>query len=137
MTTLNETHDPSLLSWVTSAQSLDTDFPIQNLPLSVFRRRGTDEAFRGGVAIGDQIVDLTAAIAHDVFGNDALRAAQAATGVSLNALMALGPAASSALRLALSRALRKGSAVRWEKPSAVKCAMTFHMKICWPASGGR
>jgi fumarylacetoacetase len=112
MTTLNETHDPSLLSWVTSAQSLDTDFPIQNLPLSVFRRRGTDEAFRGGVAIGDQIVDLTAAIAHDVFGGDALRAAQAATGDSLNALMALGPAASSALRLALSRALRKGSAAQ-------------------------
>lgn len=44
MTTLNKTHDPSLLSWVASAQSPDTDFPIQNLPLSVFRRRGTDEA---------------------------------------------------------------------------------------------
>jgi fumarylacetoacetase len=112
MTALNETHDPSLLSWVTSAQSLDTDFPIQNLPLSVFRRRGTDEAFRGGVAIGDQIVDLTAAIAHGVLGGDALRAAQAATGDSLNALMAHGPAASSALRLALSRALRKGSAAQ-------------------------
>jgi fumarylacetoacetase len=109
MTTLNETHDPSLLSWVASAQSLDTDFPIQNLPLAVFRRRGTDEAFRGGVAIGDQIVDLTAAIAHGVLGDDALRAAQAAAGDSLNSLMGLGAAASSALRLALSHALRKGS----------------------------
>jgi len=29
MTTLNETHDPSVLSWVSLAQSLDTDFPAQ------------------------------------------------------------------------------------------------------------
>jgi hypothetical protein len=32
--------------------------------------------------------------------------------------------------------LRKGSAMRWKKPSAVKCAMIFHMKTCWPVSGG-
>ena len=55
---LNDTHDPALKSWVTSANAADSDFPIQNLPFAVFRRRGTDEGFRGGVAIGDQIVDL-------------------------------------------------------------------------------
>ena len=54
----NETHDPALRSWVDSANAADTDFPIQNLPFAVFRRRGRGEAFRGGVAIGDQIVDL-------------------------------------------------------------------------------
>jgi fumarylacetoacetase len=112
MTTLNETHDPALRSWVASAQVADTDFPIQNLPLGVFRRRGTHEAFRGGVAIGDQIVDLAAAVACGALGGDAAGPAQAAAGDSLNALMALGPAASSALRLALSRALREGSAAR-------------------------
>jgi hypothetical protein len=50
---LNETHDPALRSWVASAQATAADFPIQNLPFGVLRRRGSDEAFRGGVAIGD------------------------------------------------------------------------------------
>ncbi len=38
--TLNETHDPALSSWVASANTPDTDFPIQNLPFCVFRARG-------------------------------------------------------------------------------------------------
>ena len=62
MTTLNETHDPALCSWVEPANAADTEFPIQNLPLAVFRRRGRSEVFRGGVAIGTQIVDLSAAV---------------------------------------------------------------------------
>ena len=33
----NETHDPSITSWVESANTADTDFPIQNLPFGVFR----------------------------------------------------------------------------------------------------
>ena len=109
MTVLYETHDPALRSWVESANAADTEFPIQNLPLAVFRRRGRNEAFRGGVAIGEQIVDLAAAVARGVFGIDAARPAQAAAGESLNALMTLGLAAWSALRLALSRALREGA----------------------------
>jgi fumarylacetoacetase len=109
MHTLNETHEPALRSWVDSANDADTEFPIQNLPLAVFRRRGSSEAFRGGVAIGTQVVDLSAAVESGVFGQDAARAAQAAAGDSLNALMALGPAAWSMLRLALSRALREGA----------------------------
>ena len=57
MTLLNETHDPQLTSWVASANRPDADFPIQNLPFAVFRRRGSSEPWRGGVAIGDQIVE--------------------------------------------------------------------------------
>ena len=112
MTALNETHDPALRSWVASAQAAKTDFPIQNLPFAVFRRRGTQEAYRGGVAIGDRIVDLAAAVAAGLFTGDAAAAARAASGDALNALMALGPRAGSALRLARSRALREGAAQR-------------------------
>jgi fumarylacetoacetase len=112
MQPLNETHDPALRSWVRSAQAADTEFPIQNLPLAVFRLRDSREAFRGGVAIGDQIVDLASAAARGVFSGEAAKAAQAAAADSLNALMALGPVAWSALRLALSRALREGSATQ-------------------------
>jgi len=109
---LNETHNPALRSWVVSAQAPGTDFPLQNLPFAVFRRRsaaGQAEPFRGGVAIGDQIVDLAAVARAGVFQGEAHTAAQAGAQDKLNALMALGPAAWGALRLALSRALREGA----------------------------
>ena len=110
MMTLNETHDPALRSWVATANDPHTDFPVQNLPFGVFRRRNTTEQFRGGVAIGDQIVDLAALSRAGVLQGLAQTAAQAASGERLNPLMDLGPSAWSALRLALSRALCAGSA---------------------------
>ncbi len=109
MQTLNETHDPALRSWVASANQTQTDFPIQNLPFAVFRRQGSSEAYRGGVAIGDQILDLAEVAANAVLSGAAAAAVKAASGDSLNALMALGQPAWSALRLALSRALREGA----------------------------
>ena len=112
MTLLNETHDPALRSWVASANLANADFTIQNLPFSVFRRQGTNEAFRGGVAIGDQILDLAAAAASGAFSGDAAAALRAAAGETLNPLMALGQPAWSALRLALSRALREDAAAQ-------------------------
>ena len=110
MVQINETHDPALLSWIASANQPDTDFPIQNLPFAVFRRRHSGEAFRGGVAIGDQILDLAAAVNAGVFSGEAAAALQAGSQDKLNTLMALGTSAWSALRLALSRALREGAA---------------------------
>jgi fumarylacetoacetase len=106
---LNETHDPALSSWVESANAPGCDFTIQNLPHGVFRRQGTEEAFRGGVAIGDEVLDMKAAVAAGVFEGEAAQAAAQAAESSLNALMAAGPSAWAALRLALSRLLRKGS----------------------------
>jgi len=101
MASLNETHDPSLKSWVESANGA-SGFPLQNLPFASFRRAGSAEPFRLGVAIGDQVLDLAAARAHVRGDWD-----RALGEPRLNALMALGAEASSALRLALSRALRE------------------------------
>jgi fumarylacetoacetase len=109
MHALNETHDRGLRSWVDSANSGATDFPIQNLPFGVFRREGKSEPFRGGVAIGDQILDLAAAHRAGAFAGEAAAAAMHCAGPTLNGFMAMGPGAWSALRLALSRALREGS----------------------------
>ena len=58
----DETHDPALTSWVESASVGSGDFPIQNLPFGVFRRRGTDEGPRIGVAIGDSVLDVRACV---------------------------------------------------------------------------
>ena len=106
---LNETHDPKLASWIESANTADTDFPIQNLPLGVFRPAGSGEGYRGGVAIGDQVLDLAAALES---GALSLPGAAAAALPQLNEFMAAGPPAWAALRLALSRALRHGSPQR-------------------------
>ncbi len=94
MIALDETHDPAVKSWVGGADS--TDFPPQNLPIGIFSRAG--EPRRGGIAIGDRILDLPAAAQAGLFSAEALSAADAAATATLNNLMALGPAAWSALR---------------------------------------
>jgi fumarylacetoacetase len=109
MVQLNETHNADLQSWVAPANQPDNDFPVQNLPFAVFRRRGTDEAFRGGVAIGDQVVDLAALHAAGLYQGLTGEALAAAAESHLNRFMAMGPEAWAALRLALSRSLREGS----------------------------
>ena len=53
------THDPALRSWVESANEPGTDFPVQNLPLGVFRYRGEGPC-RVGCAVGDSVLDLAA-----------------------------------------------------------------------------
>lgn len=100
---LNDTHDPSRRSWVTPANRPEADFPIQNLPFGIFREGGIA---RGGVAIGDSIFDLSAALGVGLFSGDAEVAARAACSDSLNSLMALGPGPASALRARLSDLLR-------------------------------
>ena len=108
MLKLNETHDSALQSWVSSANDGVSDFPIQNLPFAIFRRNKTDE-FRGGVAIGDQIVDLLLLSNTDVFPTEIRQVLEVAAKSELNEFMAMGPEAWSSLRLAMSRALREGS----------------------------
>lgn len=100
---LNATHDPQLRSWVQSANIEGTDFPIQNLSFAVFRTKGTQEAARCGVGIGDQILDISACL--QLFDADARQAADACAEPTLNTLMALGNHAASALRRALSMLL--------------------------------
>ncbi|MBX9700238.1 MAG: hypothetical protein K2X74_12430, partial [Acetobacteraceae bacterium] len=99
MPKLDETHDPARRSWVESANDGATDFPIQNLPLGVFRNGG---GARGGVAIGDRILDLAAALKAKLLSGDAKVAAEAASGPTLNPLMALGNRYASALRREVS-----------------------------------
>jgi fumarylacetoacetase len=56
----DRTHDPALRSWVESANLPESGFPIQNLPFATFRRAPAEPS-RLGVAIGDRILDATAA----------------------------------------------------------------------------
>src|SRR3982750_2127817 len=92
------THDPALRSWVESANG-HPDFPIQNLPLGIFSPPGGGTP-RGGVAIGDRILDLGAGA--PLLPEEARFAARAASGVALNALFSLGAGPRRTLRAALS-----------------------------------
>ena len=92
---IDATHDRSRKSWVFSANG-HVEFPIQNLPLGIFRPSG--EGRRGGVAIGDEILDLDAALDAGLFDGEAAQAAEAAAGAVLNPLLALGAGPRAALR---------------------------------------
>jgi len=120
---LNPTHNPKRRSWVESANAEGCEFPIQNLPFGVFRRKGTDEAPRGGVAIGDAIVDLAAFAKAARLRGAAREAARACAGPTLNSLLELGRGHWSALRHALSRALALGEP-GWE---ARKANLSAHL----------
>ena len=106
---LDHTHNPHLRSWVASANQPDTDFPIQNLPLGVFRKRGSSASFRIGVAIGDQILDL-AACGHSGCLERLPQELQAACfAPRLNLLLSLGRGAAATLRGHLSDLLSESS----------------------------
>ena len=106
------TVDPLLRSWVSSANEQGTDFPIQNLPFAVFRRAGSSESARVGVAIGDAILDVAACLAAGLFSEasmDARQGAMACGAGSLNELMGRGRAPRKALRVSLSALLSEGT----------------------------
>jgi fumarylacetoacetase len=99
---IDGTHDPGLRSWVESANA-HPEFPIQNLPLGVFSISDTPP--RGGIAIGDFIVDVAGCLEADLFHGAARDAAEAASGPNLNPLLCMGRAAERALRQRLSEIL--------------------------------
>jgi fumarylacetoacetase len=106
---IDESHDPALRSWVDSANETGTEFPVQNLPLGVFRRRGAAEPYRLGVAIGDHVLDLLHCRDLGLL-RELPSDVQAVLGApALNGLMALGAPAMRALRHHLVRLLRADS----------------------------
>ncbi|HEY3381942.1 MAG TPA: fumarylacetoacetase [Vicinamibacterales bacterium] len=103
---VDETHDPSLESWVESANDPACDFPIQNLPLGAFARRHGDPTPHIGIAIGDQAFDLRAAADAGVLGHLPPATVEAVGAWTLNGLMSLGRRALRELRRSSSRLLR-------------------------------
>jgi fumarylacetoacetase len=103
MRLVDETHRADLTCWVASAAARDTDFPIQNLPFGCFRASGRPA--RPGIAIGDQILDLTT-LADLLDDTSAGLVAACEASESLNPLLAAGSDALGRLRRAASRLLR-------------------------------
>jgi fumarylacetoacetase len=102
---LDASHDASRRSWVASANKAGTDFPIQNLPFGIFREAGNGGPPRGGVAIGDHILDVSAVV--PLLGN-AQALGRLLGEPTLQPLMSLSPSAWTALRLGISDLLVAG-----------------------------
>ncbi len=115
-----------LKSWITSANSADTDFPLNNLPYGVFSI-GEGDA-RCGVAIGDMILDVTAAEEAGVLTPADVPVFDVPFW---NDFMELGAEAWAAFRADLTAALAEGS----EKQAALEPHLvaqsdaTLHMPI--------
>jgi fumarylacetoacetase len=101
---VDATHDPDLRSWVESANQPGCDFPIQNLPIGLFRSADSPGRPRIGIAIGDRILDLAGGAKCGLLKGDLQEACQLP---GLNGLMALGPARCTALRITLSGILNE------------------------------
>ena len=115
-----------MTSWVDSANSADTDFPLNNLPYGVFSVGDGDA--RCGVAIGDMILDMYAAEEAGVID----LADEPLFDVPFwNELMEQGPAVWTALRNRLTDLLADGSAERdLVAPLLVPMAdATLHMPL--------
>jgi fumarylacetoacetase len=98
---IDQTHDPKLRSWVDSANRPGCDFPIQNLPVGVFRVPGESRP-RLGIAIGDSILD----------------AGEWLAGETLNGYLGLPAAERRDLRHKWSKALQAGAVERPLYPQA-------------------
>ncbi|QYU70536.1 fumarylacetoacetase [Leptolyngbya sp. 15MV] len=105
---LDHTHDPKARSWVASANG-HPDFPIQNLPLAFFDKDPTEPA-RMGVAIGDMILDLEAAMAEDLLEGEVAQAIDDGFQTEgWNFVLSLGPALRRALRHQVFALLAEGN----------------------------
>jgi fumarylacetoacetase len=96
---------PLMRSWVASANSAETEFPLNNLPYGVFATG--DEAPRCGVALGDRIVDVAGMEAAGLLkpGGDA----KVLNVPYWNDFMALGQAVWASFRAELTALLAEGS----------------------------
>ena len=115
---LDRSHDPERRSWVASARILGTDRPLQNLPLCAFRAAGTDTPTSIGVGIGDEVLDVGAAVHEGLLRLETATAA-ACRQPTLDEVMALDAGARRELRLAVSDLLAEGvsPAIRERAPA--------------------
>lgn len=128
---IDETHDPQLKSWVPGADG-HPDFPIQNLPLGAFVPTEGGPA-HGGVAIGDRILEIKAALELGLLEGEA---AEAAAWAPLNRWMGLSAEKRRGFRRAVSDLLNADGAKRAKAEAAsarllhrADCVMTLPARI--------
>ncbi|HEY4357170.1 MAG TPA: fumarylacetoacetase [Acidobacteriaceae bacterium] len=102
-------------SWVSSANTPECGFPLQNLPFCAF-----DEPARLGAGIGDCILDLAACVDAGLLDSLPVTICEACAAGTLNALMELGRVAAREVRQALMLLLREDA-----DPQLIRKATAF------------
>jgi fumarylacetoacetase len=133
---MDATHNPRAESWVESANGTDTDFPIQNLPFGRFRRN-RDEAWRAGVAIGDDVLDLQQAGVLESADSGSVMALSAAGRKALRKTLFDGLSTGSPMRARWKEALHVQSAVELGLPSEVGDYTDFYTGIYHATAVGK
>ena len=123
---MNPTNDPRLRSFIPVAA--ESHFPIQNLPYGVFRRRSGGEPHIG-VAIGDQVLDLSVLEAEGLLAGAALGNARVFSQPTLNAFLALGPAGWREARSVISRLLRDDEPTLRDQPKLRAQALVSQAEV--------
>jgi fumarylacetoacetase len=123
--TLDETHEAHTQSWFAPANG-HPEFPLQNLPLGVFSTR--DGARRGGIAVGDHILDVSRL--ESLFSGRASRAAQTMANSTLNEMLSLGAEPRRSLRRAVFALLTDASKEAAVRPALVPASdCELHMPV--------
>lgn len=100
---MDNTNDPKLKSFIDVTP--DSHFPVQNLPYGVFKRKSGGEP-RVGVAIGDQVLDLSVLEDNKLVGGPILKGTNLFSQPSLNKFLALGQRAWRETRATISHLLQ-------------------------------
>ncbi len=127
----DHTHDPQAASWVACANG-HAEFPIQNLPLGVLQ--DNERGGRIGIAIGEQVLDVLAAIQLGLLPGLTQDELAALSSSTLNAWMGLPQAARGNIRLALFDLLKDGAAARAHAATILRSAADCRMAL--PAAIG-
>jgi len=134
---LDETHDSQAQSWVESANLAGSDFPVQNLPFGIFRRRDDGSTGKVGIAIGDRILDVAGIRSEGLLADPSVRTAADACGFdSLNRLMALGSTPRRALRRRIWAVLQEHAAASDRQAAARHLIAQSDVDMLLPAEIG-
>lgn len=126
---MSKANNPTLRSWVEVSPA--SDFPIQNLPFGIFR---THASPRVGVAIGDNILDLSVLAEHGYFDALDLKKPYVFHEEYLNEMMSLGKEKCSAIRERVSELLQKEESALRDNAEVVAQALVPMAKaqMCMP-----
>ena len=98
----DRSHDPSRATWIDGQSRKQSDFPIQNLPLGVFRESGEISEGSIGIRILDQVVDLKSLAEEGLLDSLDARIQYAFAAPTLNGWLALSGSERRETRLFIS-----------------------------------
>eukprot|EP00163_Fabomonas_tropica_P026649 TRINITY_DN4989_c0_g1_i2.p1 TRINITY_DN4989_c0_g1~~TRINITY_DN4989_c0_g1_i2.p1 ORF type:complete len:429 (+),score=111.82 TRINITY_DN4989_c0_g1_i2:30-1289(+) len=118
--------------------SADSDFPIQNIPVGVYRAKGTNNPGKLATRIGDKVVDLATLVELGHLKGTHLSDGSAFKQSTLNAFMGMGKAAWSEFRSVISGLFTEGSATSLQNSDDLaKCLIdASEVEMLLPASIG-